>query len=139
MRSHRCEGTIPASARRRRLGAEGFSLVELMIAITLIGIGILSLAMLFPVSMRKVNRGDLESRATFQAEAKIEELKRTPWANLVTAASADTVETVFVRNWTVQVDSPVQGMKTVSVTVNWADGQGPRSILLSSYLSNSGM
>ena len=139
MRNERCEWISRLAKALRRRGAEGFSLVELMIAITLIGIGILSLAALFPVSMRKVSRGDLESRATFQAEAKIEELKREPWATLVNAASADTVETVFVRNWTVQEDAPVLGMKTVSVTVSWADGRGPRSILLSSYLSNSGM
>jgi prepilin-type N-terminal cleavage/methylation domain-containing protein len=139
MRNDELASNAFPKARRPRLGAEGFSLVEMMIAITVIGIGIMSLAMLFPISMRKVSRGDLESRATFQAEAKIEELKRTPWAGLLNSAGADTVETSFVRNWTVQEDAPVNGMKTVSVTVSWQDSQGPRSILLSSYLSNSGM
>jgi len=138
MRTEAAESTMRSLARRR-LGAEGFSLVEMMIAITVIGIGVMSLAMLFPLSMRKVSRGDLESRATFTAEAKIEELKRTPWAGLVNSAGADTTETTFARQWTIQEDAPVSGMKTVSVTVTWRDTQGPRSILLSSYLSNSGM
>lgn len=139
MRTAARESVVPSKARVARFGAEGFSLVEMMVAITVVGIGILSLAMLFPVSMRKVSRGDLESRATFNAEAKIEELKRTPWDNLVNVAGVDTVETAFARNWTVQEDAPVLGMKTVAVTVSWRDTQGPRSILLSSYLSNSGM
>lgn len=139
MRTVRLASIVPSNVRNARLGAEGFSLVEMMIAITVVGIGIMSLAMLFPMSMRKVSRGDLESRATFNAEAKIEELKRTPWANLVNVAGVDTVETAFSRNWTVQEDAPVLGMKTVAVTVSWRDSQGPRSILLSSYLSNSGM
>jgi hypothetical protein len=111
----------------------------MMIAITVIGIGILSLASLFPMSMRKVTRGDLESRATFHAQAKVEELKRTPWVALVNSAGVDTVDTTFARNWTIQEDAPVVGMKTVSVVVGWSDGEGQRTVFLSSYLSDSGM
>jgi len=135
MRTTTTTGAAPARGK----GSRGFSLVETMIAITVIGIGVLSLASLFPLSMRKVTRGDLESRATFHAQARLEEMKRTPWTALVNAAGADTVETVFFRSWTVQEDAPVNGMKTVSVAVNWTDGQGPRSVSVSSFLSDSGM
>lgn len=129
----------PAGRTARARGARGFSLVEVMVAITIIGIGVLSLASLFPLSMRKVTRGDLESRATFHAQAKIEELKRTPWVQLVNSASADTLETSFARSWTIQEDAPATGMKTVSVGVTWSDSKGPRTVLLSCYLSDSGM
>ena len=123
----------------KRKSSRGFSLVEVMIAITIIGVGVLSLASLFPLAMRKVSRGDLESRATFHAQAKIEELKRTPWVQLVNSAAADTLENSFARSWTVQEDAPANGMKTVSVDVSWSDGKGPRTVLLSCYLSDSGM
>lgn len=128
----------PAPAARGK-GSSGFSLVEVMVAITIIGVGILSLASLFPLSARKVTHGDLESRATFQAQAKMEELKRTPWTQLVDGAGADTVEAGLSRSWTIRDGSPVAGMKTVSVGVSWSDGRGPRTVLLSCYLSDSGM
>jgi type IV pilus assembly protein PilV len=117
----------------------GFSLIELMIAITVLGVGILSLAGLYPMATQKVSRGDLESRATFLGQAKVEELKRIPWDNLVTTADTDTVETVFVRDWSVEEDQPVEGMKRVNVTVAWRDNRGPRDVVLSSFLSDSGM
>ena len=123
----------------RRLDA-GFSLIELMVAITILGIGILSLAGLFPMAMQKVSRGDLESRATFHAQAKIEELKRLSWDDLTVAqGGGDQVETVFGRNWNVQEDVPGTGMKQVDVTVTWQDNRGPRTVTLSSFLSDSGM
>ncbi|MBZ0266787.1 prepilin-type N-terminal cleavage/methylation domain-containing protein [bacterium] len=117
----------------------GFSLIELMIAITVLGVGILSLAGLYPMATGKVTRGDLESRATFLGQAKVEELKRVSWEDLTTSADRDTVETVFVRDWSVQEDEPVDGMKRVNVTVAWRDNRGPRSVVLSSFLSDSGM
>lgn len=124
---------------RRPKGNEGFSLIELMISITILGVGIMALAGLYPIAMQKVSRGDLESRATFHGQSKIEELKRFSWDTLVASASADTVETVFVRNWAVTVDDPVVGMKRVNVTVGWNDNRGPRTVFLSSFLSDSGM
>jgi hypothetical protein len=110
-----------------------------MIAITILGIGILSLAGLFPMAMRRVTAGDVESRATFHAQSKIEELKRISWDQLVATAGADTVETAFARSWVVQEDAPVVGMKQVRVTVTWNDNKGSRNVTLSSFLSDSGM
>jgi prepilin-type N-terminal cleavage/methylation domain-containing protein len=124
---------------RPRPSDSGFSLIELMIAITVLGVGLLSLAGLFPLAMNKVSVGDLESRATFHAQAKVEELKRIAWPLLTATAASDTVETVFARNWTVQEDAPVVGMKQVQVTVTWTDKRGPRNVTLSSFLSDSGM
>ena len=119
--------------------SEGFSLIELMVAVTILGVGVLALAGLYPLATQKVVRGDLESRATFLGQAKIEELKRTSWDNLVATNGTDTVETVFVRNWTVTVDDPVPDMKRVNITVGWRDTRGPRTVVLSSFLSDSGM
>jgi type IV pilus assembly protein PilV len=130
---------VEETNRTRRSASAGFSLVELMIAITLLGVGVLSLAGLFPIAMQRVSGGDLESRATFHAQSKIEELKRTSWTNLVATAASDTVEVAYARDWTIQVDTPVVGMKQVQVTVSWSDKNGPRTVSLSSFLSDSGM
>jgi hypothetical protein len=125
------------TARRRR-DEGGVALVELLIAITMLGVGILSLAGLYPLAMQKVSVGDLESRATFHAQAKIEELRTLPWAQLVASAGTDTVETIYQRGWIVLENSPASGMKQVQVVVSWADRKGPRNVTISSYLSDSG-
>jgi prepilin-type N-terminal cleavage/methylation domain-containing protein len=119
--------------------SEGFSLVELMIAITILGIGVLSLAGLYPVAMQRVHAGDIESRATFHGQAKIEELKSLPWTQLRTTVGADSLEGFFARTWRVQEDEPVMGMKQIQVGVQWQDSHGSRSVSLSSFLSDSGM
>ncbi len=126
--------------RRVRTGGDrGFSLIELMVSITILGVGILSLAGLFPMAMQRVSAGDMASRATFVAESKIEELKRVPWDQLTTTAGIDTLHAAFQRTWTVVEDEPVIGMKQVQVTVVWTDNKGSRNVSLSSFLSDSGM
>ncbi len=117
----------------------GFSLIEIMVAITILGIGVLTLAGLFPLAMERVHVGDLESRATFHAEAKIEELKSLSWEDLRETAASDTVDTMFRRSWRIEEDEPVLGMKQVEVQVVWSDNKGPRTVSLSSFVSDSGM
>ncbi len=127
----------PSNAKRGR--ERGFSLVEMMIAITVLGVGLLSLAGLFPIAMRRVSVGDIESRATFHAQAKLEELKVVAWDQLVAGVGNDTVDARFQRNWQIWEDTPAVGMKSVQVVVNWSDENGQRSITLSSLLSDSGI
>lgn len=123
----------------QRSDESGFSMIELMISVTILGVGILSLAGLYPLAMQKVSRGDLESRATFHGQAKLEELKQVDWNNLTAGTAVDTIDTVFSRNWTIVEDAPVVGMKRINVTVGWSDNRGPRTVFLSSFLSDSGM
>jgi prepilin-type N-terminal cleavage/methylation domain-containing protein len=123
----------------KRARDRGFSLVEMMIAITVLGVGLLSLAGLFPIAMKRVSVGDLESRATFQAQAKLEELKNLRWNQLVTSVGNDQVDARFNRTWQIWEDQPAVGMKSVQVVVTWSDENGQRSITLSSLLSDSGI
>lgn len=127
------------SPQAPRSGERGFSLVELMVAMTVLGIGVMSLAGLFPLAMNRVGAGDQESRATFHAQAKIEELKSVAWDDLTELTASDSVDVVYERNWEVHEDEPVMGMKEIEVTVTWRDNKGPRTVALSSYLSDSGI
>ncbi len=117
----------------------GFSLIEMIVAITILGVGLLALAGLFPLAMKRVSVGDLESRASFHAQAKLEELRRVPWSHLVATAGADTVGTRFRRDWQVQENVPVSGMKQIRVVVSWGDENGPRSTTVCTQVSDSGM
>lgn len=128
----------PVTSGKRR-GERGFSLIEMMVAITVLGVGLLALAGLFPIAMNKVTKGDMESRATFYAQGKLEELKSVSWDQLIALVATDVVDTRFQRTWTILENVPAVGMKSVEVVVNWSDENGQRAVTLTSLLSDSGI
>lgn len=127
------------SHRQRANGERGFSLVELMIAMVVLGIGLLSLAGLFPLAMERVAAGDLDSRATFHAEAKLEELKNVPWLQLSGQSGTDSPDGRYQRAWSVDDDVPAVGMKRLGVVVSWSDNHSPRQVTLATFVSDSGV
>ena len=58
----------------------GLSLVEILVAIAIIGIGLVGLAVVVPVASYGVQEGNQLSTATFLAEQRLEEVRNAPWA-----------------------------------------------------------
>jgi len=56
----------------------GFSIIELLVSITILAIVVMGIGSLFAAGMRASTQVRLHSRATSLAEAKIEELERLP-------------------------------------------------------------
>ena len=106
----------------------GFSRIEILIIVTIVGVGVLTLAGLFPLAMQRVHLGDLEPRAARHAQAKLDDLRSSPWEELDEIAAADTVDAVFRRIWQVRDDEPVVGMKQIEVLVAWRDDRGLRTV-----------
>jgi len=71
---------IPMSRRGRCLG--GFSLIEVMIALTILGIALLGLAELFVISLANNKRGGEISTATFLAQQQVNYLRGLTAAEL---------------------------------------------------------
>jgi len=123
---------------RRDLGwksADGFSLIEIMVAVIVFSIGVLGLAALFPMAVRNINQGAMLTRATQQAQGKMEDLLDARYRYAVTGS--DTVNQ-FVRTWSVAPDSLSDGLTTVRVTVRWTKGESERRVHLSSTFANIG-
>ena len=69
---------------RSRLSNEsGFTLIEVLIGISIFAIGILAVASMQMRTVRNTAVGNLTSQATMLANQKMEEVKITPFANLV--------------------------------------------------------
>ena len=60
----------------------GFSLVELIIALSILGIGLIGSMRVFPVGLRASQRAQLRTRAAFIAQQTLEPLKTTAWDQL---------------------------------------------------------
>lgn len=98
----------------------GFSLTEVLIALTVFTIGILSLVLLFPHGMTAANQTANLSIATLLAQQKIEDVKRddSTWsAGTTKGPIVFPLEPKF--KWTVKVEPGGGNTRIVTVTVTW--------------------
>jgi type IV pilus assembly protein PilV len=101
-----------------RLRHDGFTLIEIMIAICLLGIALVGLASVSVMVIHGNAFSKSVTTATILAEDKIEELKSTGYTNLA-SGGPETLEAIYTRSWTVTGNSPGTGMTTIAVTVTW--------------------
>ena len=139
-------------------GEEGFSLIEVLVALTILAVGLLSLGLL-QVTAIKGNAGASTSTiATDLAQAKLELFRRDAWIAIdnstnttfdggttpiyasVAADAGDSVSvrgTTFYRIWRVLPTTP--SLKTITVWTCWQDDQGNwHSVMLVTQRANVG-
>ncbi len=132
----------PASPGRNDASA-GFSLIELMVALVLLGIGILTIANMFPLGSRTQMRDRMRTSAADLAQQKMEQLRLQTWsaADLDVGthpdSDGDTLSLVdegtFIRYWVVEAQSgSFADMKKVTTRVVWTY-QTPDTIDLVTY------
>ncbi len=119
----------PLPPRRPPFGRRGFSVVELMVALVVLGLGILGLANLFPLGSSTQMRDRLRTSAADLAQQKMEQLRLLVWsdANLTAGTHPNTAETLvlgdegtFQRSWIVTTGTGTfADMKRVVVRVTW--------------------
>lgn len=109
---------------------DGFTLVEILIAITIFCFAVLGLA-IGTVSVIRTNQtSHLRASAVNLAQARLEELRAmtaaafsalscpssTPCSDNAVASGV-----TFTRRWSITTNSPVAGVNRIDVTVNWSD------------------
>lgn len=120
--------------RPRDSRAEGFSLIEVMFALTFLAVGILAVASMIPAGTRGVSESRTITSGLMAAQLKLEELRGTPYLSLTPGTASDTVS-VFRRTWTVTDSIPTPGCKRILVTSNWTDARGAQATTLTSYVT----
>ncbi|HEY7460686.1 MAG TPA: prepilin-type N-terminal cleavage/methylation domain-containing protein [Gemmatimonadota bacterium] len=137
-RLHRCETLRrPAASRRaRRTRRRGFTLIEMMVAILLLGVGMMALAALTTTVTRANVQSSSRTVASSLAQERIERFRTEPYALIVAGNDARVVDGVtYTRTWTVATNDPAPGLKTVSVTVSWTTRGKLHSSVLATILS----
>lgn len=119
----------PTSGMRRtspfaRLSA-GFTVIEVAVALSILSIGLLSMAAIIPLAQRDMRRSDQRTRTVFLAQETAEWLHGLPYDdNLLVAGNhvqADFGEAGYSRSWVVNDNSPIANVKQVTVTVYRGD------------------
>jgi len=105
-------------------GMGGFTLVEMMIALVVLGIGLTALAQSLPRSLSMRDRARRMSVATNLAQQELERLRDLDYNAADLAPGNHTspdnpIDGVYRRRWEVLADSPIPDMKTLTVSVSF--------------------
>jgi type IV pilus assembly protein PilV len=105
-------------------GSQGFTLIEVLIAIVILSVGLLGMASLTVGIMNGNKISNELTTATTLAEDKMEDLRRLKeigYLNVVAETKADCSSPYgeYRREVLVTDDSPAPNMKTVTVTAYW--------------------
>ena len=127
-RESRRPGPLPP--RRPPLGRRGFSVIETMVALVLLGFGIIGLASLFPFGSGMQTRDRMRTSAADLAQQKMEQLRLLEWSDADLAVGTHPTtsgeslslqdEGTFTRYWIVTAGTGTfADMKRVVVRVTW--------------------
>jgi len=125
----------------KNLNDKGFSLIELLIAVTILAVGLLAVAGLQVTAIQGNTQGNLTSQATTIAEDQIETIRNMDYAAISFAANpyieADVGGTSFTRETLVETDNPMPDLKKITVTVRW-NSHGQHQVILRTIVANGG-
>lgn len=132
---------------------KGFTLLEILIAITILSVGLLALAEMTIYVIRSNAVGNKITKATVLAEDKLEQLRKLGYSHTQLSNGGDnndvgtdihsnpalftspdhtntcdsscsvTISQTPQRVWNVAADTPASGMKTVTVIIGWKDSK----------------
>ena len=104
-------------------------MIENIIAIFILVVALLGLLSTTVIVVKANSFGRTMTTATTLAQDKMESLKNTGYADLV--SGADMIQSLYARTWTVTADSPAANMKTIVVSVGWSLQGGPHDVTVS--------
>ena len=111
---------------RRMRSSAGFTLIEVLVAISIFAFGMLGLAA-GAISITRANKtAQFYTMGTTLAQEKLEQLKATTSANVNSCSTnCETAPTylgvTFTRTWAVAQNQPQAGLKQITVTIQWTD------------------
>jgi len=119
----------------------GVSLLEIMVALCIFGIGLVVAVRTLPESSAKTTRGRNLSIAVNLAQEGIEELMGRTFKHADLAAGnhddpRNPLHGHFVRQWIVTDDTPVAGMKMISVNVKFPTSSADSVATLRTFKSS---
>jgi type II secretory pathway pseudopilin PulG len=118
----------------------GYSLVDVLIGMTILGIALSSAFALSITTSRLATLNQHVGEATALAESKLEEIRNTNYTAVVSGNDAGTLTSegdaggIFTRSWVVSDNLPQAGLKTVAVTVGWLQWGEARTYVLTGVI-----
>ncbi|MEK6538541.1 MAG: prepilin-type N-terminal cleavage/methylation domain-containing protein [Nitrospirota bacterium] len=108
----------------------GFTLIEVMIALTIFTIGILGISGMLIIGEKGIMTGNKSHSAVQISKAQMEQLKGNP---NIEAGSGEctTIDTTEIQcQWTIRKDTPAAGLSEIEVKASWNEGEKKRELVL---------
>lgn len=122
--------------RTESMGA-GFTLIEVMIAMSLLAVAVLGIVGAQLSAIKFTRDSHLRAQAMFLAEQRIEDIQAMSAPNVIALAGTTNDPdnpidptpgngdaTSFNRNWVIALDNPETDVITITVNVDWTDSLG---------------
>lgn len=126
-------------SRRRRgraIRGWGFTLVEVMVAMTILAIGLLAISGMVPTAYTNISASTRDSRALGLAQERLDQLRISPFtdASLSAGSHSDAAPAAgYARAYTVEDNTPMNGVKRITMTVTGPRG---RQVVLQTLIAN---
>ena len=109
----------------KKTNQRGFSLIEVLISMLILGVGLLGMSSMVVSVMQATAQGKETSAATVLVQDKMEGLKNTSVTALAPGNDSTSLGNVtYLRQWAI---STVGNLNTITVTVNWTH-RGPHNV-----------
>lgn len=128
----------------RSLSEKGFTLVELMVTIVVLGIVISSLGGLYYIMQIVEVQSQHLDMATRAARTEIETLRNNGYSSLTPGSTVDFTSSLPAslpknKNGTVTISQPLSELRRLDVTITYTDYGKPQTVTLSSNIGIIGI
>ncbi|MFP4477332.1 MAG: prepilin-type N-terminal cleavage/methylation domain-containing protein [Desulfatibacillaceae bacterium] len=131
---------IPKEQESGSAREHGFSIIEILIAMSILSIGLLALAQMQVLALNKSTEVNRRNRAIVVAQDRIEQVVSTPYEDLDDLAGTDSVTIqdygTFSVQTTVGADTGVS-YRDIAVEVSWTEGDLNKSFRLTMIKSDA--
>lgn len=119
-----------------KAGDSGFSLIEIMVAMTFLGIGLLAIAQLIPLGMVGITGARHRTDAVQNAQRVMDQLRTEDYPSAaLTAGTYTETDGRYSIQWTITDDNPIPRMKRVDLFTTWGDSASADTVRLSTYIT----
>ena len=126
--------------------AEGFTLLEVLLAMAILGVGVLTIGVAQLSALKMTSRSGHLSQAMYLAQEQMETFMALPQSSpfldiavvdapdpsgMIDIDPTDQDLTNFARTWTVEPNTPANGVARITITVIWnTASRGPNQVQL---------
>ena len=112
------------------LKKNGFTLIEVMIALTIFTIGILGISGMLLIGENGISTGNKSLSAVLRSKAQMEQLKGDSTIETGSGECTALYSPEIQCQWTIRGDTPAEDLYEIEVRASWNEGERKRELVL---------